>query len=676
MSFRTDLFTHSKRLLDLRMRMFASEEDPDKESDNGEKKEPRFVFNNNRKPPRPSGQLLFLVFMVVLVILIALAYRGPMFETVQTVDFTAFWNMVQEGKVSEVVIEDTGTVIFSTKLSGFQEDVYEVYAPWLMSNEKIMDELLQKNIVVRGKKSSGDFIWAILLNVLPFVLLIFLFFTMMRTFSGGRNNQAFSFTKSPAKKMVGGKKKVTFKDVAGVDEAVEDLQELVLYLKNPKRFERLRARMPKGVLLVGPPGTGKTLLAKAVAGEANVPFFHMSGSDFVELFVGVGAARVRDLFNQAKGSAPAVIFIDEIDAVGRHRGAGLGGGHDEREQTLNQILVEMDGFEVNEGIIVMAATNRPDILDHALLRPGRFDRKVVVDPPDVKGREEILNIYLARRPLEDQLDVQVLARRTPGFVGADLENLVNEAALLAIRSNKEKISMDEIEEAIDRVIAGPERKSRLIGPKEKRIIAYHELGHALVSSVLEKANPVHRVSIIPRGSQALGYTLQLPAEDKYLISKGELFDEMTGILGGRAAEEVVFNEVTSGAANDIEKATHLAKTMICQLGMSDDLGPISWGKEEQEVFLGREISRMKNYSEETASHIDREVKELVSKAYSRAKKLIVKYRETLDSLTEILLEKEVIDGDYLRQLLEEGKKKQNGERNLERETLMEELNES
>lgn len=635
---------------------FAADPDDSEPNQNqNQKKDPRFM--TNKKPPRPSNQLFFLLLMVFLVILIFLAYKGPSFSSVQTRDFSTFWEMVKEGKVKEVVIEDSGNLQFTTN-SGFQETIYEVYVPWALNNPDILKELIAQGVKIKGKKSSGDFIWAIILNVLPLLIFVFIFFSMMRSMSG-RNNQAFNFTRSPAKMVSSGKKRITFKDVAGIDEAVEDLQELVGFLKNPQKYEKMKARMPKGVLLVGPPGTGKTLLARAVAGEANVPFFHMSGSDFVELFVGVGAARVRDLFTQSKNAAPSVVFIDEIDAVGRHRGAGLGGGHDEREQTLNQILVEMDGFDVNEGVIVMAATNRPDILDPALLRPGRFDRKVVVDPPDVKGREAILNIYLKKRPLEASVQVSVLARRTPGFVGADLENLCNEAALLAVRFSKEQIGMPELEEAIDRVIAGPERKSRIISQKEKKIIAYHELGHALVSSALKNADPVHRVSIIPRGHSSLGHTLQLPTEDKFLMSKSDLYDKISTMLGGRAAEEIVFKEITSGASNDIERATDLAKTMVCQLGMSSSLGPIAWGKEEQEVFLGRDISRMKTFSEETAFLIDKEIKEIMEKCYNKAKEMILKYKVVLDQLAEILMEKEVIDGELLREMLSSEMAKEN-----------------
>ncbi|HQO05864.1 MAG TPA: ATP-dependent zinc metalloprotease FtsH, partial [Fervidobacterium sp.] len=468
---------------------------------------------------------------------------------------------------------------------------------------------------------------------------------------GRNNNQAFTFTKSRAEKVNPNKMKVTFKDVAGVDEAVEELKETVEFLKNPSKFTKIGARMPKGILLVGPPGTGKTLLARAVAGEANVPFFHISGSDFVELFVGVGAARVRDLFEQAKANTPCIIFIDEIDAVGRHRGAGLGGGHDEREQTLNQLLVEMDGFDVNLAIVVMAATNRPDILDPALLRPGRFDKKVVVDPPDVKGREEILKIHLRNKPLDRDVDVSVLAKRTMGFVGADLENLVNTAALLAVRNGRNIIKMDDFEEAIDRVIAGPARKSKVISEKQKRIVAYHEVGHAIIGSSLPNSDPVHRISITPRGYAALGYTLHLPAEDKYLVSKNELLDNITTLLGGRAAEEIVFGDFTSGASNDIERATEIARKMVCEYGMSDTFGPLAWGKTEQEVFLGKELTRIRNYSEEVAKLIDQEVENIIKTCYERAREILVRNRAKMDQIVAVLLEREVMSGEELRAML-------------------------
>ncbi|MBO8160969.1 MAG: ATP-dependent zinc metalloprotease FtsH [Thermosipho sp. (in: Bacteria)] len=550
--------------------------------------------------------------------------------------------------IAEISIKDDGNIVMTT-ISGRK---YNIYAPWVKYDMDLINNLVEKGIRVSGEKGVDSSFWVnIVGNLLFFVLVLFMFGFLIRGLGRG-NNQAFSFTKSRAEKVMPGKKRVTFKDVAGVDEAVEELQEVVEFLKNPVKFNKIGARMPKGILLVGPPGTGKTLLARAVAGEANVPFFHISGSDFVELFVGVGAARVRDLFNQAKANAPCIVFIDEIDAVGRHRGAGLGGGHDEREQTLNQLLVEMDGFDVREGIIVMAATNRPDILDPALLRPGRFDKKVVVDPPDVKGREEILKIHLRGKPVTENVDIKVLAKRTTGFVGADLENLINEAALLAAKNGRDKINMDDFEEAIDRVIAGPARKSRMISEKQKEIVAYHELGHAIVGTALPNSDPVHKVSIIPRGHSALGFTLHLPVEDKYLISKNELLDNITALLGGRAAEELVFGDVTSGAANDIERATEMARKMVCELGMSDNFGPLSWGKTEQEIFLGKEITRIKNYSEEVAKLIDSEVQNIVNSCYNKAKEILIKNRQKLDELAKILLEKEELSGEELRELLE------------------------
>lgn len=617
--------------------------------DNNQRRDPRFSMNN-RPPRKTNNQLLLLLAMVGIIIVIAMAYQGPMVSSTQVVDFTTFYSMVKDGKVSEIVIDDGGSITFKSAGS-FQDTVYEVYAPWVLKDSSIMDELINSGARIKGKHNSGDLWLTIIFNIVPLLLFVFIFFSMMRSVSGRGGNQAFTFTKSPAKRLGKDRKKVTFKDVAGVDEAIEDLQEMVMFLKNPQKFKKLKARMPKGVLLVGPPGTGKTLLSRAVAGEADVPFFHMSGSDFVELFVGVGASRVRDLFAQAKAASPSVIFIDEIDAVGRHRGAGLGGGHDEREQTLNQILVEMDGFEGNEGVIVMAATNRPDILDRALLRPGRFDRKVVVDPPDVRGREKILEIYLKDRLKADEVQIPILAKRTPGFVGADLENLVNEAALLALRAEREQINMEDMEEAIDRVIAGPERKSRILSAEEREIVAYHELGHAIIPTVLKTNEPVHRVSIIPRGHAALGYTLQLPEKDKYLNSKTELQNRIIGLLGGRAAEQYFFEEITTGASNDIERATKLARSMVCQLGMSENMGPVMWENEEQEVFLGKEISKTRN-SEKIAFQIDLEVKDLINKSYQKALDIIARFSREIRHLAGILLEEEVLEGDYLRELLE------------------------
>ena len=474
----------------------------------------------------------------------------------------------------------------------------------------------------------------------------------------GGGNKVMGFAKSKAKMFIDNRPKVTFGDVAGCDEAKEELEEVVQFLKAPEKFTKLGAKVPRGVLLLGAPGTGKTLLSRAVAGEADVPFFSISGSDFVEMFVGVGAARVRDLFEQARKYQPCIIFIDEIDAVGRHRGAGLGGGHDEREQTLNQLLVEMDGFEAGAGIILIAATNRPDILDPALLRPGRFDRQVVVDRPDVNGRRDILKVHLKDKKIAKGVDLDVIARRTPGFVGADIANLVNEAALLAARRGKDKLGMSEFEEAIDRVMAGPERKSRIISPKEREIIAYHEAGHALVASKLEGSDPVHKISIIPRGHMALGYTLQLPEEDRFLISRQELADKITILLAGRTAESIKFGDVTTGASNDLERATQTARQMVTQFGMSERLGLVTLGRKQHEVFLGRDIVEDRNYSDEIAYAIDQEVRSIIDDSLEAARNILTVHRERLEEITRLLLEKEVLEGDELDELLGYPKKEQ------------------
>jgi cell division protease FtsH len=481
------------------------------------------------------------------------------------------------------------------------------------------------------------------------ILLIGVWIFFMRQMQAG-GGKALSFGKSRAKLMTGTQHKVTFADVAGIDEAKEELQEIIEFLKNPKKFTKLGGRIPKGVLLVGAPGTGKTLLARAIAGEAGVPFFSISGSDFVEMFVGVGASRVRDLFVQGKKNAPCIIFIDEIDAVGRHRGAGLGGGHDEREQTLNQLLVEMDGFESNEGVILISATNRPDVLDPALLRPGRFDRQVVVPIPDIKGRLEILKVHTRRAPMDQDVDLEVLARGTPGFSGADLENLVNEAALLAARRDKETVGMEEFELAKDKVLMGVERKSMIISDEEKRHTAYHEGGHALVASLLPGSDPVHKVTIIPRG-RALGLTQQLPIDERHTYPKHYLLNRIAVLLGGRAAEELVLQDFTTGAGNDLERATELARRMVCEWGMSDALGPLTYGQKEEAIFLGREIARHRDYSDQTAELIDREIRRIVEESYQRALQLIRENRTTLDRLAEELLRKEVLDGKELEAIV-------------------------
>ena len=498
------------------------------------------------------------------------------------------------------------------------------------------------------ESATGTVVFQILFSFLPVLLIGGFIFFMMRQ-AQGTNSQAMSFGKSRARMFLGNKTVITFGDVAGVDEAKQELTEVVEFLKYPEKFNSLGARIPRGVLLVGPPGTGKTLLARAVAGEAGVPFFSISGSEFVEMFVGVGASRVRDLFEQAKRNSPCIVFVDEIDAVGRQRGAGLGGSHDEREQTLNQILVEMDGFDTNTNVIVVAATNRPDVLDPALLRPGRFDRQVVLDRPDIRGRREILDVHIKGKPLDKTVDHTELARRSPGFSGADIANLVNEAAILAARHNKKSIGMGDFNEAIDRVVAGPERRSRIITPEEKEIIAFHEGGHAVVQRVLPKCDAVSKVTIISRG-MALGYTMSLPTEDRYLHSKSEFEDKIAGMLAGHVAEEIVFGDTTTGASNDIEKATGLARAMVTQYGMSEKLGPLTFGKKDEMIFLGREISEQRNYSDEVAAKIDAEVREIIDRARDRAKAALVSHREVLNRLAALLIEKETIEAEEFEAL--------------------------
>ncbi|MFN2418458.1 MAG: ATP-dependent zinc metalloprotease FtsH [Candidatus Limnocylindria bacterium] len=507
-----------------------------------------------------------------------------------------------------------------------------------------------QNFEVVEESAAGGILTLLITALLPVLLIGGFIFFMMRQ-AQGTNNQAMSFGKSRARMFLGNKTVVTFNDVAGVDEAKQELTEVVEFLKYPEKFNSLGARIPRGVLLVGPPGTGKTLLARAVAGEAGVPFFSISGSEFVEMFVGVGASRVRDLFEQAKRNSPCIVFVDEIDAVGRQRGAGLGGSHDEREQTLNQILVEMDGFDTNTNVIVVAATNRPDVLDPALLRPGRFDRQVVLDRPDIKGRREILNVHIKGKPLDKTVDIEAIARRSPGFSGADLANLVNEAAILAARRNKKSVGNDEFNEAIDRVIAGPERRSRIISEDEKVIIAYHEGVHAVVQRLLPKCDPVTKVTIVSRG-MALGYTMSLPQEDRYLHSKTEFEDKIAGMLGGNVAETLVFGDTTTGSSNDIEKATGLARAMVTQYGMSEKLGPLAFGKKEEMVFLGREISEQRNYSDEVAAKIDSEVRAIIDNGFSRAKEALTAHRDVLDRLATLLVEKETIESEEFESLFE------------------------
>jgi len=541
-----------------------------------------------------------------------------------------------------VKFKDRREPVLSRK--GEDADVVQVLRDLGVSEEEITA------ITIEYERPSGWASWITLLGgILPAILFAVLFYFLLRQ-AQGTNSQALSFGKSRARMFTGDKPTVTFEDVAGVEEAKEELAEVVEFLKEPEKFISLGARIPKGVLLVGAPGTGKTLMAKAVSGEAGVPFFSISGSEFVEMFVGVGASRVRDLFDQAKRHSPCIVFVDEIDAVGRHRGAGLGGSHDEREQTLNQILVEMDGFDTDTNIIILAATNRPDILDPALLRPGRFDRRVVLDIPDINGRKGILEVHVRGKPLANDVELESLAKQTPGFVGADIESMVNEAAILAARANKKVIGMEEFQEAIERVIAGPERKSRIISDEEKQIIAYHEAGHAVVMSKLPHCDPVHKVSIVSRG-MALGYTMPLPEEDRYLRHRAKFKDELAGLLGGRAAEELMFDDVTTGAASDLEQATKLARKMVCEYGMSEDLGPMTFGQKQELVFLGREIAEQRDYSEAVAQEIDREVRRFIDEAYNRAKEILTTYRDKLTALAQRLIDEESLEEAELGAML-------------------------
>jgi cell division protease FtsH len=557
--------------------------------------------------------------------------------------FSDFFAAVKRGEVTEVTIQGQTIHGHFSDESGFK-----TYAP---DDPDLIRTLRDQGIRVAAKPEEGDpWYVAVLVQWFPMLLLIgvWVFFMRQMQMGGGK---AMSFGKSRAKLLTENQQRVTFSDVAGVEEAKQELEEIIAFLKDPKKFTRLGGRIPKGVLLVGAPGTGKTLLARAIAGEAGVPFFSISGSDFVEMFVGVGASRVRDLFAQGKKQAPCLVFIDEIDAVGRHRGAGLGGGHDEREQTLNQLLVEMDGFEANEGVILIAATNRPDVLDPALLRPGRFDRRIMVPRPDVRGREEILRVHSRRVPMEDNVDVETLARTTPGFSGADLENLVNEAALLAARHNKEKVDMEDFELSKDKVMMGAERRSMILSSEEKRNTAYHEAGHALVAGLTPGTDPVHKVTIIPRG-MALGVTQQIPNEDRYTLTKDYISKRLAVMFGGRVAEEIVLGHTTTGAGDDIEKATELARRMVCEWGMSEKLGPMTFGKKDEQIFLGRDFTQMKEYSEKTAVEIDTEVHGIIMNAYERAKALLQGNIEVLHKMAECLLEKEVLDGAEVADIIQ------------------------
>ena len=598
--------------------------------------------------------LLYLVLLAVLVWVVMLQMAKQPTGKPDELATSQFVSAVKAG-----LVKDTTFVVRDNRLVGNywtsdsakqKNEATKQFTSSYVGNDTLALLMSQNPGVVYKVDASGPPIWiGILTSVLPILLLVFIMFFFLNQMQGG-NSKIMNFGKAKARRMTRDQPRITFKDVAGVDEAIEELQEIKEYLATPGKFQALGAKIPKGVLLVGPPGTGKTLLARAVAGEAAVPFFSISGSDFVEMFVGVGASRVRDLFEQAKAASPCIIFMDEIDAVGRQRGAGLGGGHDEREQTLNQLLVEMDGFDIKDNVILIAATNRPDILDPALLRPGRFDRQIVVDRPDLKGRLGILKIHARGKPVADDVDLEVLARRTPGFTGADLANLVNEAALLAARHGKKCVDMLELDEAIERVISGPERKSRLISEEEKRIIAFHEAGHALVGHLLVNTDPVHKISIIARG-QALGYTLSLPTEDKFLTSKQQMLDTLAMMLGGRVAEETAIGDITTGASNDIERATKMAKQMVTRFGMSEKLGPQTFGEASHEVFLGRDFSANADYSPEIAYEIDKEISRLIDEAYERARAILTERRTQLDLMAEVLMERETVDKEELEALL-------------------------
>jgi cell division protease FtsH len=584
-----------------------------------------------------------LVFWMALVVIGALVWQfSTKFQTShKPLSFTEFMASVDAGQVDRVII--TGNEI--TGVNKANEN-FRTYAP--PQYEGLANRLLERNVIVSAREPATSPWAALLYSWAPILLMIgFWIFFMRQMQSGG--NKALSFGKSKAKLSSSAQKKVTFKDVAGVDEAKDELQEIIDFLREPQKFQKLGGRIPKGVLLMGPPGTGKTLLARAVAGEANVPFFSISGSDFVEMFVGVGASRVRDLFEQGKKNAPCIVFIDEIDAVGRHRGAGLGGGHDEREQTLNQLLVEMDGFESNEGVILVAATNRPDVLDPALLRPGRFDRRIVVNRPDVKGREGILGVHTKKIPMSDDVDVAVLARGSSGFSGADLANLVNEAALNAARYNQKVVRMLDFEFAKDKVLMGAERRSMIISENEKRVTAIHEAGHALLTVMLPHADPIHKVTIIPRG-MALGLTQQLPIDEKHNYSREYLEDQIAILLGGRIAEEITIGSITTGAGNDLERATELSRRMVCEWGMSDAMGPLTFGKKEEQIFLGREIAQHQDYSEDTALRIDQEVKRFVTGNYARAQNVLLEHKQKLLELADALLARETLDAEQVRRI--------------------------
>ena len=594
--------------------------------------------------------------LIFLVIIGVVSFFNGNNEPTEQISYDQFVSYLDSGEVTSISMQpERGVFEVRGQLKGYEEGKY--FLTYITNNDTIHDRIdaLAKNSkvnVLPAKETSG---WVTFFtSIIPFIIIFILFFFLLNQAQGG-GSRVMNFGKSKAKLYDESKKKVRFKDVAGADEEKQELVEVVEFLKDPRKFSELGARIPKGVLLVGPPGTGKTLLARAVAGEAGVPFFSISGSDFVEMFVGVGASRVRDLFENAKKNAPCIIFIDEIDAVGRQRGAGLGGGHDEREQTLNQLLVEMDGFGANEGIIIIAATNRPDILDPALLRPGRFDRQITVDRPDVKGREAVLKVHARNKPLDEGVNLKAIAQRTPGFSGADLENLLNEAALVAARQDKKKVDMTDIDEATDRVIAGPAKKSKVISKKERNIVAFHEAGHTVIGVVLEDAEMVHKVTIVPRG-QAGGYAVMLPKEDRFFMTKPELLDKIVGLLGGRVAEEIVFGEVSTGAHNDFQRATGIARRMVTEFGMSDKLGPLQFGQSQGgQVFLGRDFNNDQNYSDAIAYEIDLEIQRIIKECYEKAKRVLTENREKLNLIATTLLEVETLDAEQIKSLMDSGK---------------------
>ncbi len=592
----------------------------------------------SRNVQGPTNKSIVAVLVIILLgLFIFQIYNKPK-KNLESIPFSEFSESLTADKVASVMIQ--GRNIAGTYKDGKE---FKTFAP---EDPDLVKRLREKGVKISAKPDEESGMWQnIFISWFPMLLLIGVWIFFMRQMQSG-GGKAMAFGKSKARLFTGRDNRVTFHDVAGIDEAKEELQEIIDFLTDPKKFTKLGGRIPKGCLLVGPPGTGKTLLARAIAGEANVPFFTISGSDFVEMFVGVGASRVRDLFTQAKKNAPCIIFIDEIDAVGRHRGAGLGGGHDEREQTLNQLLVEMDGFESNEGVIVMSATNRPDVLDPALLRPGRFDRQIIVSTPDVKGREEILKVHTRKTPVSDDVELSIIARGTPGFTGADLANLVNEAALIAARREKTSIEMDDFEHAKDKVLMGVERRSMIISQEERRLTAYHEAGHALVAKMIPGTDPIHKVTIIPRG-RAMGLTQQLPIDDRHTYSRDYLLNSISILLGGRVAEELVIGQLTTGSGNDIERATKIARKMVCEWGMSDRLGPLNYGKNEEPIFLGREITHNRDFSEQTAQGIDEELKDLIDRCYTRAKGLVSKHIASLHAVADALLEKEVLDGQEI-----------------------------